>query len=176
MSKKLFNILIVLTIAASVLIAANNFEKKDIFYFNLANSETEITIPARQTVIGRYGWAACSMGLTQDFVDHVYFEIELYSNGALLDSALVEDGGWNIEPTDPANPPTQWGECLHVNEIAIARWAYDFKDLSKPGDYELHFRWTTTAPLTDGFDFDNDGYMDVYNLDIQRVKTIHVVP
>ena len=175
MSKKLFSILIVITIAASVLISANNFEKKDVYYFNLFNPE-ELTISAKQTAVGQAGWAACSRGLSQDWADHTSFELELYSGGILIDSALVENGIWNNDPTDPADPPTQWGECLHVNEIHIAVWAYEFKDLNKPGDYELHFRAITSIPLTDGFDFDNDGYMDIYNFDVQRVKIIHVVP
>lgn len=172
MSKKLFSILIVITIAASVLISANNFEKKDVYYLSLFNPQ-ELTISAKQTVIGRAGWLACSEGLSQDWADHTSFELELYSDGVLINSALVEDGVWELVSSEPT---VGEGGCLHVNEPYIAFWAYDFSDFKKPGDYEIHFRAITSVPLTDGFDSDNDGYMDIYNFDYQRVKIIHVVP
>jgi len=113
------------------------------------------------------------MGLAQDWADHTSFELELYSNGGLIDSAVVEDGAFDMIPSDPTEGA---GGCLHVNEPYVDFWTYEFNDLKKPGDYELHFSATTSVTLTDGFDSDNDGYMDMYNFQAQRVKIIHVVP
>jgi hypothetical protein len=169
MSRKFFYTLIALTIVASVLIAANKFEKKEPVYFGPGAGE--ITITLNQTAVPRFGWGNCSKGLTQDWVDHSIFKLELYKDNILLQTASTEDGNWIWE-----NIVTDI-QCIHGNEPNIARWQFGDLELDDPGTYKLWIYRETTMSMIDGWDYDGDNLPDVFPAQVypERWVTINVL-
>jgi len=170
MSKKLFYTTIAILISASMLMAANMPAKKQPVYILPASGE--VTINSTQTAIARIDWIACSKGLTQDWIDQVVFKLELYQNGTLLQTVETHQGYWNMYAVDPIS------SCLHINEPQEADWQFDSLNFKKPGTYNLIFYRSWNAPLTDGGDWDGDGYIDfspVLNFEPRQV-TVNVLP
>jgi hypothetical protein len=154
MSKKLFYIFIALSIMTSVLTAANNLEKKEPVYFG--PNAGEITIGPKQTAVIRFGWVNCSKGLTQDWIDHSVFKLMLYKDEILLTTVSTENGYWIWENPVPGD------QCLHGNESVTARWHYELLELKDPGTYNLYIQRETTVPMIDGWDYDADGFPDIF--------------
>jgi len=169
MSRKFFFILIALSIVTSVLIAANNFEKKEPVYFG--PNAGEITITPKQMAVPRFGWANCSKGLTQDWIDHSIFKLELYKDDVLLQTVSTEDGNWIWENPAPGL------ECLHGNETIVARWHFRGLQLKDPGTYKLWIYREWTVPMIDGWDYDGDNLPDVFPATVfpERWVTINVL-
>jgi hypothetical protein len=170
MPKRLLYIIVAISIAASVLIAAVNPAKREPVYFN--STSGEITINMKQTAIARFGWLSCSRGMSQDFIDHFVITLELYQDGVLLQTVSTADGYWVQTPVDP-NPA-----CVHINEPQTAYWNFEDLSLKKPGTYTVVFHSAWTAALGDGFDANGNGEVDVYppsELAVREV-TINVTP
>ena len=170
MPKKLLYIIVAISIATSVFIAAVNPAKREPVYIN--STSGEVTITLRQTAVARFGWLSCSKGMSQDFIDHFAITLELYQDGALLQTVSTADGYWVQNLTDP-NPL-----CVHINEPQVAYWNFEDLNLKKPGTYTVVFHSAWTAPLGDGFDTNGNGEVDVYpptELAVREV-TINVVP
>jgi len=174
MSRKFFYILIALSIVASVLIAANNFEKKEPVYFSPWAGE--ITIGPNQIAVAQTGYASCSKGLEQDWIDHTIITLELYQDDELLQTVSGEEGEWIWRDYYVWPDPTI--QCLHlVDEQQRATWNFKDLQLNKPGIYKLRFYKEQTAQMIDGYDFDQDGLPDVYPATVlaDTIVTIHVL-
>ena len=169
MYRKLLHILMALSIIVSVLIAANNFEKKEVVYFG--PNAGEITITPRQTAVPRFGWTNCSEGLTQDWIDHSIFKLELYKDDVLLQTVSTEDGNWVWED------PVSGAQCLHGNELVTARWHFSKLELKDPGTYRLWIYREQTVSMVDGWDYDGDNLPDVFPATVfpERWVTINVL-
>ena len=180
MNKYFLSILIVVSIAASVLVAASNFEKKEPVY--IGPWADEFTIAPGQIAVARSGWANCSMGLQEDWLKHTIMTLELYKDGQLIQTVSASNAGKWVQETPN---PDMSGHCIHINEISSVRWYFEDLALKKPGIYILHFHIETTAVMTDGFDWNDeagnpnpDGRMDVYPAQVWQDKdiTINVLP
>lgn len=170
MSRKPFYVLVAISIVAASLIAANNPAKKEPVYIRPGSGE--VTIGPKQVAIVRFGWLSCSKGLEQDFIDHFVMELELSQGGTLLQTVSTDQGYWVQNPADP-DP-----RCLHINEPQVAFWQFEDLELKNPGVYTLTFNHEWTAPLADGFDANEDGFIEVYPPTVlgPREVTINVLP
>jgi hypothetical protein len=175
MSRRFFYLLIAISIVASVLIAANKFEKKEVVYITPGSGE--VTIGPKQMAVARMGWAACSRGLVQDWIDHAVLQLELYKDNTLLQTVSTQQGKWTAI-TDWVNPnPPPLEQCVHVNEPKVVYWYFEDLQLKEPGVYNLRFYREHTVPLGDGWDYDYDGQMDIFSAGVEadRVVIINVL-
>ncbi len=170
MSRKLLYIIVSISITASILVAASVPAGKEPVYFGAGAGE--VTIGPKQYAVARTGWVACSKGMVQDFMDHFVVRLELYQNDTLLQTVTIDQGDWVRTAGDPSP------QCLHVNEPETGLWQFDDLDLKEPGTYTLWFYREQTVPLADGFDVDQDGFVEIYPAGAwePRQVTINVLP
>jgi len=170
-----------LVVCSILLISATTQKTKgNIVYINayaLQGNTSEIEVSKHDTVIIRKGWGACTRGLLLDYQDALTFQHYVLSkDGENVLTIYDVDGQWG-EPystTDDYINLCYWD----VPQGWINFWTYDKlgNKLSKVGDYELMIEFATTVTVSDGYDGDQDGEIDVYepySMDGHTV-TIHV--
>ena len=116
----------------------------------------EVTISSKDEIVVYHGWAACSKGLVNDYLDSSHHTI--YINGELMIRAQEKGRSYWEEPHifDGWDPSL----CLwNVDKAWVSYWEYDLGSL-EPGDYEIVWERSLDFTVTDGSDSDGDGVID----------------
>jgi len=106
-------------------------------------------------------WYADTAGYVEDYID-------------ALELTVTLDGG------DLPNVSDYWGGIAQCEDIDhdgdadyVARWRYPV-GLLRTGDHAIEAHFHLPYPLTDGFDWDGDGVLDVFSGSWQNSLAIHV--
>jgi hypothetical protein len=132
-------------------------EEESVIISPIGNRGTEFVVRPFQTIVLRWGWAACTRGLVRAFINALD-ETYVLENDQGEQQAL--QGRWTaVEKASPFPYDCMGGER---NKGWVAHWEYAVKEPLPVGDYLLHSTVALKHPVTDGIDFDGDGSPDLY--------------
>jgi basic membrane protein A len=100
-------------------------------------------------------WGNCSYGLSQDWIAHTDILVTLYEGEDVLREIPTSAGRWD-EPFESGSHP----QCLH-GDTTIWRTYWRYPLNLPPGDYRFEAQASISAPLTDGLDYEPDGFLNV---------------
>ena len=157
MSRKLLLTIVSLLLVSIVLLGAMPGVKKEEVRIHLWRDQgSVITISQKDKPYLAWGWGNCSHGLTLDWIASTEMNISLFRGEELVQEIAIADGYWDDPYQSDPHPL-----CLHGDGTTwITLWRFE-KLKFKPGEYRLESEIATTVPLTDGFDYEPDGFLNI---------------
>lgn len=165
--KKLIVVLIVLSL--SINLTTTVFAQTGDQILVIPYYQDEITVTTEDELILAAGWAACTRGLVNAWINASYYQWYLDDQPIL--SAEEAFNYWGaIEPRGP-NP-----YCLiGTGNIWGSSWRYSIGSLPV-GTYEISLIYGTNHKILDGGDYDGDGRLDFFEGQREEAVIVHVVP
>lgn len=153
-NKKRAVLIIIAVIISSTMISSRPMKKKE--EVRIRPGIEEVTIGPDQDGYLMMGYVNCSYGISLDWIAATEQQYLLYKDGVLIQEINSEDARW-----DEPYPDGDWPECIYGDGTGwYTYWRFDRLKLQKPGDYTLVSYFSINTHLTDGGDYDNDGYVD----------------
>jgi hypothetical protein len=118
----------------------------------------------------RAGWATCTYGLTRAFTKQANLVLETPGNS--LVSTRKEAKGYWAEPFSYTSPNISY--CFpNTDYLYRSWWDYPLGYL-EAGESDFHFMYWMDHTIPDGTDWDGDGKLDHWQLDIDVWFTVIV--
>ena len=167
MSIKNKGLIILVLIGVLLVPFATAFAKGEPIYISPFGGE--YTVSSKDEIVVRYGWAACSKGLVNDFIDSSTHSVFL--NSILTTQTSQKNiSNWSLPTSNISGEGCLWD----VTNGWSASWQYSLGKLD-PGTYELVVHRTLDFAVIDGYDINGDGTVySFYNPFTFPTTIIHV--
>lgn len=156
-SKRWLGIAAVLLAGLAIAGAAPSLQKERTEIHLYRSRGQTITITPSDQAYLTWGWGTCSYGLTVDWITYTEVSVSIYKDGELVREIPVGAGKWD----EPFQDGGSTELCLHGDgNTWRTAWRYDKLNL-RPGEYQLVSAVSIPDPLTDGYDYEPDGTINV---------------
>jgi hypothetical protein len=131
--------------------------------------QDEITVTTEDELILAAGWAACTPGLVNAWINASYYQW-------YMDSIPILSADEALDYWGPIEPRGPYPYCLiGTGNIWGSSWRYSIGSLSA-GTYVISLTYGANHKIIDGGDYDGDGRLDFFEGQREEAVIVHVVP